>query len=528
MLDEINRRWPERDKTSDGSIGDEAHQQAGEGSDHNPWIKDGVVGVVRARDFDVDGIDATWLAEHLRLRGLHGDPRLRGGGYVIYNRRIAGWEDNWNWQDYSGDNPHTTHVHVSVSRNKIPGYDTTGPWKIVPQREFEPIQAMGLPRDFDPGMSAWSGGFNYLLENVLLEYATGSGAGRFVYRIALPEFNADIEYAGVAAVLTSTSPNAPSDVVLLVNGARQDTRQVPAASAGANTPYCEWTVPAKALVSGGINTVEFHVGPERAAGLRIFYKSGAGEGRPIRITVPAEAGAEPRLENDSDFVAQYVPVVMAPGSKHHVSVEMRNIGTKTWMPGRHKLGSDLPADNTRWGRHRAELERPVPPGGTTVFQFEVTAPATRGEHVFRWKMLEEGVRWFGPGTPRIVVAVGDAAPGPFQPANDRLRVGETLTRGAELMAENRLYKLTFQDDGNIVLYGLSPTRALWATNRRGAATLVLQSDGNLVAYDSQGRPAWDSETRGSRATFLCMQADGNLVLYTDVGKAVWATRTKGR
>ena len=82
LRDEINERWPERDKASDGMIGDAAH--ASSDSDHNPFIIDDGVGVVRALDVDVDGIDAAKLAEHLRQLGKKGDKRVNNGGYVIF------------------------------------------------------------------------------------------------------------------------------------------------------------------------------------------------------------------------------------------------------------------------------------------------------------------------------------------------------------------------------------------------------------------------------------------------------------
>lgn len=123
-VDAVNRRWPRRDKTSDGTIGDAAH--ATRNSDHNPWIKVGGVGVVRADDIDVDGIDAAWYAEKLRQMGAAGDPRLAGGGYVIYNRRITS-PDFRSWKKYTGSNPHDKHVHTSYSRNAA-GFDSTAPW----------------------------------------------------------------------------------------------------------------------------------------------------------------------------------------------------------------------------------------------------------------------------------------------------------------------------------------------------------------------------------------------------------------
>ena len=127
LVREVNARWPGRDRTSDGTIGDAAH--ASRSSDHNPWIVVGGVGVVRARDIDVNGIDVGWLFERLRVAGAHGDPRLAGGGYLILNRRITA-PDFSGWRVYTGSNPHTGHGHVSFSRS-IGGFDSRAPWGIA-------------------------------------------------------------------------------------------------------------------------------------------------------------------------------------------------------------------------------------------------------------------------------------------------------------------------------------------------------------------------------------------------------------
>lgn len=128
LADEINRRWPARDRASDGTVGDAAH--ATRASDHNPHVVVAGVGVVRARDIDKDGIDAPWLAEYLRQLGAAGDRRLAGGGYLIFNRRITR-ADFTGWRAYTGSNPHTSHLHVSFSRNPL-GFDSPEPWGIWP------------------------------------------------------------------------------------------------------------------------------------------------------------------------------------------------------------------------------------------------------------------------------------------------------------------------------------------------------------------------------------------------------------
>jgi len=110
--------------------------------------------------------------------------------------------------------------------------------------------------------------------------------------------------------------------------------------------------------------------------------------------------------NQSEFVSQTVPTSMKAGEAYNVTIQMKNIGNTTWDAGTgYKLGSQNPQDNTRWGTSRAVLASPVPPGGTAVFTFVVWAPGKAGSYNFQWRMLREGVEWFGPSTPNLVISV---------------------------------------------------------------------------------------------------------------------------
>lgn len=122
LRDQVNALAPHRNKASDGTIGDAAHQART--SDHNP----GADGVVEAIDFTHDpagGFDSYKFAETLRLAR---DRRLE---YVISNGRIfyAGGSKPWQWQTYTGPNPHSAHVHVSCQPDQ-PTYDNPAPWVI--------------------------------------------------------------------------------------------------------------------------------------------------------------------------------------------------------------------------------------------------------------------------------------------------------------------------------------------------------------------------------------------------------------
>ncbi len=123
---EIDARWPNRDRRTDGTIGDSAHCGPGRSSDHCP----NSAGVVRALDIDSDGIPAGWLAEHVRQRGKNGDPRLRNGGYVIFNKRIASEVQGWIWRTYTGASPHKDHIHFSISKDAT-GFDGSGGWGVI-------------------------------------------------------------------------------------------------------------------------------------------------------------------------------------------------------------------------------------------------------------------------------------------------------------------------------------------------------------------------------------------------------------
>jgi hypothetical protein len=120
MRRELNTVFPNRDKTSDGGIGDTSHnaRPSGHNPDEtgNPEDQDADnLDEVRARDFDTDlnhaGVTMEDVCQYL-LR------RIRAGQitwikYIIYNRRIWRLSNRWVQEDYTGANPHDKHMHVS-------------------------------------------------------------------------------------------------------------------------------------------------------------------------------------------------------------------------------------------------------------------------------------------------------------------------------------------------------------------------------------------------------------------------------
>lgn len=126
----INTRWPNRDKGSDGWIGDAAHQART--SDHNP---DPRTGVVRALDIDKDGVHPPTV---LAAAMLH--PGVR---YVIHNRRIYHVDKAFKPAVYTGSNPHTGHVHTSIQHTKAAEVDKTD-WRPVSAAFQWPTLKLGM------------------------------------------------------------------------------------------------------------------------------------------------------------------------------------------------------------------------------------------------------------------------------------------------------------------------------------------------------------------------------------------------
>lgn len=106
----INFAYPDRDKRSDGWIGDAKH--AASKSDHNP---DPQTGCVRALDIDSDlsghKSESIYLADQIRICAKS-DKRI---AYVIHDGKIASPILNWKWRKYSGINPHKSHIHISFT-----------------------------------------------------------------------------------------------------------------------------------------------------------------------------------------------------------------------------------------------------------------------------------------------------------------------------------------------------------------------------------------------------------------------------
>ena len=113
LRSEVNRRWPNRPKGSDGTVGDTSHNARK--SDHNPNER----GSVNAFDITYPGVDPKIV-----IAAVSKHP---SANYVIFNKNIYSKKSNWKAVAYTGTNPHKTHLHVSILQSASAERDTT-PW----------------------------------------------------------------------------------------------------------------------------------------------------------------------------------------------------------------------------------------------------------------------------------------------------------------------------------------------------------------------------------------------------------------
>lgn len=112
LREQFDDSYPDRDRTSDGWIGDTRH--SARPSDHNP----DAAGIVRAIDIDRDlaGKAKPDLMPDLANQIRHAAKSDKRISYIIFAGKIASPRMGWRWRKYSGINSHVHHCHISFSK----------------------------------------------------------------------------------------------------------------------------------------------------------------------------------------------------------------------------------------------------------------------------------------------------------------------------------------------------------------------------------------------------------------------------
>ncbi|XP_037613234.1 lectin-like isoform X2 [Sebastes umbrosus] len=106
--------------------------------------------------------------------------------------------------------------------------------------------------------------------------------------------------------------------------------------------------------------------------------------------------------------------------------------------------------------------------------------------------------------------------------NDELRKGDSL------VSNNEQFKAVFQEDGNFVLYSWKP---IWASATDGSDVfrLCMQADCNLVMYNKENEPRWQTNSAkgDSNMCRLYLTNEGKLVLNKESDEIWNSDQNKG-
>lgn len=147
---EVNSAYPRRDHTSDGSIGDAAHQATS--SDHNPGgPASPSPGRVDAVDIDEDLTKPNDKASMYRI--IDAFEKHPSAEYWIYEGQIAERTEGWDRNLYRGSNPHTHHAHFNFRETKK-AHNSTQPFGIKGETMSVLDESIGLKTDGEVDYSA--------------------------------------------------------------------------------------------------------------------------------------------------------------------------------------------------------------------------------------------------------------------------------------------------------------------------------------------------------------------------------------
>ncbi|MBI4580185.1 MAG: immunoglobulin domain-containing protein [Planctomycetes bacterium] len=128
-----------------------------------------------------------------------------------------------------------------------------------------------------------------------------------------------------------------------------------------------------------------------------------------------------------EYVSDTIPSSMVPSQSYNVSVTFRNRGV-LWSEARSfRLGAVNDSDPFTTS-NRVTISGEVRPGNTYSFNFIMTAPTIPGIYTTDWRMVRDGVTWFGPTHAEQVEVSGEDTPPVItnHPTNQNAAGGATV------------------------------------------------------------------------------------------------------
>jgi hypothetical protein len=103
--------------------------------------------------------------------------------------------------------------------------------------------------------------------------------------------------------------------------------------------------------------------------------------------------------NNSQCVADSVPLEMIAGQSYPIVIQMKNTGSKPWRENRGYALELRADDDSKWEPDYLAVPSTILPDEELSLRFNVIAPSVPGTYPMSWRMLQEDVEWFGCQTP---------------------------------------------------------------------------------------------------------------------------------
>ncbi|OXM87399.1 NBR1-Ig-like domain-containing protein [Paenibacillus rigui] len=116
------------------------------------------------------------------------------------------------------------------------------------------------------------------------------------------------------------------------------------------------------------------------------------------------------IAHKSTLIDHTIPSTMEAGKTYPVTVTYRNDGDEPWTEvSAYRLGAVGDSDPFANGRQTIAGGHSIAPGQQYTFSFTMMAPNT-GTYISDWRMVKDGLTWFGPSLTRTIQVVPPVAP----------------------------------------------------------------------------------------------------------------------
>ncbi|MCG7406171.1 hypothetical protein MH117_02000 [Paenibacillus sp. ACRRX] len=113
-------------------------------------------------------------------------------------------------------------------------------------------------------------------------------------------------------------------------------------------------------------------------------------------TVAKQVRVKEREALNAEITAYRLPDFLYAGEEYTASITVKNTGTHEWSESTSvRLGAVDDGDSFALGRHFIPIGQKIKYGDTYTFTFPMKAPDKPGAYTTDWRMVQDGVTWFG-------------------------------------------------------------------------------------------------------------------------------------